>query len=294
VLCGAGLVAAGTALVRLAAPDTVTAIRWPSDGDGFGGWSGIDVAPDGTRFVAISDSGTATQGMLHRRDGRLAGVTAPRPDWLPPVAGDDPALQVRDAEGLAIAPDGTLHVSFEADHGVATFPAGAARGHRLPVAPAFRRFRHNYGLEALALAPDGALYALPERSRAAGRPFPLYRFARGRWSVPATLPRDPGWWVTGADFGRDGALYVLERRFLGLGFASRIRRLVPPLEGLLAAETVYRSPPGRHGNLEGIGIWRDAAGRLRAVMVSDDNFNAIQRTQIVEVVLPLAAGASGR
>ena len=290
--------AAGLALVlviglsgRIVMPQTVTAVRWPSDGDGFGGWSGLDVAPDGTRFFAVSDAGTATEGTLLRRDGALVGVAAPRPDWLPVIAREPPAIRTRDAEGLDVAPDGAWRVSFEADHRVAVFPAGAARGRRLPVARAFGALRHNYGLEALARAPDGALLALPERSGAAGRPFPVHRFAEGRWSVAATLSRDAGWWVTGADFGPDGALYVLERRFLALGFASRIRRLAPPIAGAMEGTVVYRSPFGRHGNLEGIGIWRDAGGRLRATMVADDNHRRVQRSQIVEVVLPLADGS---
>jgi hypothetical protein len=117
----------------------------------------------------------------------------------------------------------------------------------------------------------------------------------GRWTVAARLTHDRDWLATGADFGPDGAFYLLERRFLGVAFASRIRRFdLRDGAGLLDGREVYRSPLGRHGNLEGLGLWRDAAGRLRAVMVADDNHRGWQRGQIVEVTLPLARGQARR
>ena len=37
--------------------------------------------------------------------------------------------------------------------------------------------------------------------------------------------------------------------------------------------------------MEGISVWRDAAGRTRVTLISDDNFFALQRTVIVEYLL---------
>ncbi|NBC95641.1 MAG: esterase-like activity of phytase family protein, partial [Deinococcus-Thermus bacterium] len=159
----------------------------------------------------------------------------------------------------------------------------------------------NAGFEALARDRAGRLYTLPERPPAGYGPmtvFPLYRLdpADGAWTVAARLTHDRDWLAVGADFGPDGAFYLLERRFGGLGFASRIRRFqLDDTEGVTPGALAYRSPLGRHGNLEGIGIWRDAAGRLRAVMVSDDNHKPYQRSEIVEVTLPaLASAAAGQ
>lgn len=42
-----------------------------------------------------------------------------------------------------------------------------------------------------------------------------------------------------------------------------------------------QSELGRHDNLEGLSVWRDAQG-LRLTMVSDDNFMFFQRTEFVE------------
>jgi len=41
-----------------------------------------------------------------------------------------------------------------------------------------------------------------------------------------------------------------------------------------------------HDNLEGVSVWRDADGALRATLVSDDNFRFLQQTEIVEYLLP--------
>jgi hypothetical protein len=48
---------------------------------------------------------------------------------------------------------------------------------------------------------------------------------------------------------------------------------------------VLRTFPGRHGNLEGIAVWSDDKQNIHLTMVSDGNFLAIQRNQIVEYVL---------
>ena len=91
----------------------------------------------------------------------------------------------------------------------------------------------------------------------------------------------------GADFGPDGALYLLERDFTGFGFRSRVRRfdITGPARGG-AGEILLQSRARQFDNLEGLSVWRDEAGRIRLTMVSDDNFLFVQRTELVEYVLP--------
>jgi hypothetical protein len=43
---------------------------------------------------------------------------------------------------------------------------------------------------------------------------------------------------------------------------------------------------GVQDNLEGLSVWRDIAGQIRLTLISDDNFRLLQRTEIVEYVLP--------
>jgi len=85
-------------------------------------------------------------------------------------------------------------------------------------------------------------------------------------------------WSQAQISGPDGQLYVLERDFLGIGFRSRVRRfdLTGGNEQILL-ETRLR----QHDNLEGISIWQDDQG-VRMTLISDDNYRAFQRTEIVE------------
>lgn len=266
-----------------------------------GGWSGIDVSADGARFWAVTDSGRRTSGLLVRQDGALAGIEAPSPRRLPGLENAPETVVIDDAEGLDVSDDGReLWVSFEGKARLVLY-AGAESdgGHAYPPPPALR-LGSNAGFEALARDAGGRLYTLPERPEGGYGPiavFPLYRLdpVTGRWDIAARLTHDKEWLGVGADFGPDGGFYLLERRFGGIGFATRIRRFVLwPGAGLIDGQTLYVSPVGRHGNLEGIGIWRDRAGALRAVMVADDNHLSFQRSEIVEITLPLAPEAGGQ
>lgn len=251
----------------------------------FGGVSAIHVFPGGGRFVAVTDRGAWTEGRIDRhRDGRITGVSA-APMRLLRGTGEGPLAEGRtDAEGIAVAPDGTVFVSFEGPARVLRYAQIGGPAVNLPPHPDFVRFQRNSALEALAIGPDGALYTLPERSGRIDRPFPVYRFRGGAWDQPFDLPRRGTFLAVAADIGPDGRFYLLERDFAGLrGFASRVRRF--DLRG--GAEAVLiETPFGRHDNLEGLSVWHDAQGRLVATMISDDNQNLFQRTEVVEYLLP--------
>lgn len=259
---------------------------WTERFDGFGSYSGIVVSADGTAFTAVSDKGSHVTGTLQRQGGMLTGVTALRHGPLLDPDGNAVRGRDVDAEGLARGPDGTLHVSFEARHRVWSYPDIAGPAVPLPRHPDADRLQNNSGLEALAIDGDGALMAIPERSGRLDRPFPITRFADGRWTHWYHLRRDGPFLVTGADFGPDGALYLLERHFAGIGFQSRIRRFVFGPDGVAAEETLMQSRTGRYDNLEGISVWRDTSGAIRITTISDDNGSFFQRTEVVEFVLP--------
>ncbi len=177
-------------------------------------------------------------------------------------------------------------MSFEGIHTVFRFadldqPAMALPRHR-----DFAGMIANASLEALAIGPEGALYTLPERSGHLARPFPIYRYADGAWHKVATLARRDDFLPVGADFGPDGLFYLLERRFsLIRGFASRVRRFRLDAGGIDGGEVLFESRAGRYYDLEGLSVWRDAEGRIRLTMISDDNFSFLQSTEIVEYVV---------
>ncbi|SIO12751.1 esterase-like activity of phytase family protein [Vannielia litorea] len=255
----------------------------------FGGFSGLEVSEDGIRFWALSDRAALAEGRLLRdAAGSLTGVEITTHSRLTDPDGHPVNGYESDAEGLARRDDGRFFVSFEGYHRIWTWRGDdilhGGEAAWLPRHPDFKTFQNNSALEALAIAPDGALYTLPERSGSYATPFPVYRYAEGAWQVVGHIEREGEWLPVGADFDDRGRLTLLWRHFTGYGFSSRITR--HDMTGnLWPGQELYRSGPLTHGNLEGLSLWRDARGRLRAVMVSDDNFKGYQRSEIVEVQL---------
>lgn len=259
---------------------------WTEPWEGFGGVSALELEPDGATFMALSDRALAIRGRLSRDvTGAVSGVEVLSHEPLRDPQGHPLSRGRGDSEGLALAPDGTAWISFEGKGGNARVRVEARDGlpaAALPTDPDWSRLRQNRGLEALAVGPDGALYALPERPPSGDRDIPVYRFQGGAWDLAFRLPVRDGFAVAGADVGPDGRLYLLERDLAGLGFRTGIRRVNLDGTGDVALLT---TATGTHDNLEGIAVWQDAEG-LRATLVSDDNFRFFQRTEIVDYRLP--------
>lgn len=254
------------------------------DAPDFGGFSALELDASGREFVALSDRGTLWRGTLIRdaneqiTDIRFAGMTRLHGPRGRPLRGE-----AADSEGLAVGDDGTVLVSFERDVRIGAFVRDMAAELTLPRGPAFSTLTKNKELEALALAPDGALYTLPEDLPKAGTSLPVWRLRNGQWTEPFSISRAGGWKPVGADFGPDGRFYLLERDLRGLlGFAARVRVFEISGETIAGGQVVLQTPPGRHGNLEGLAVWRDRSGAIRLTMVADDNFSAFMRSEIVE------------
>jgi hypothetical protein len=260
----------------------LSAYHWTSDRDGFGGYSAIVLTPDGTGFLMMSDRTHLIEGTIHRHEERIIGI---RSGESQPVRIPDGLLGRQsqgDTEGLARGADGRIYISLEADNRIIS-RTKEGDWSILPSYPAIDALPPNKGLEALAIAPDETIYALPEASDGLLDPFPVFRYRSGTgWDQPMSITRSRGHVPVGADVGPDGRLYVLERGFAGFGFYSRVRRFDLTGKGALAGETLLTTDILRHDNLEGISVWQAGDGTLRLTMVSDDNFLFFQRTEIVE------------
>ncbi|MEC7256511.1 MAG: esterase-like activity of phytase family protein [Pseudomonadota bacterium] len=258
--------------------------------DSVTGLSGIEVASDGMAFHMVSDRGWFLTGRFERDAETISGLVLDRID---PILGIDglPVSARRlgdwsDAEGLAMAPDGTYWISFERWARVAPYaPGGPDEGAGLPKAGwirdhlDFATYADNRQLEALAIAPDGTLYTFAEQPLAGD--FAIYRLTDGTtWEVAGHIAPQDRFAIVGADFGPDGQLYLLERKLrLGLWWQNRIRRL--SVDAPDEIETLWTGAPGAYGNLEGLALWM-RGDEIRAIAVSDTNGAPHEPTQFVE------------
>ncbi|GAB4268576.1 MAG: esterase-like activity of phytase family protein [Pararhodobacter sp.] len=263
-------------------PDAL--VHWPGAGPFFDGFSGLEVTTDRSELITISDRGFGLRArMLRDAQGLLRAVEKIDHFILQDADGDRLDGPRADAEGLDLRPDGGLHVSFEGGRRsrVARFDARGRSRETLPRNDAWSRLHANASLEALALDSAGRAHVIPEDPLDGG--FPVFRLEGGRWRVLATLPPLDDFHPVGADFGPDGALYLLERKFRLAFFRNRISRLEPGrwAERQVLVETGY----GTMDNHEGISITTDAQGRLWATTISDDNRNLLQRTELAEFQL---------
>ncbi len=246
------------------------------------GVSGLDISADGLRFSAVADRGWFLRGQLKRKDGELSGVEVNR--ILPLLSGDGHPVSARrtedqaDAEGLAVAEDGSFWVSFERWAHVSRYASPSAAAEWIEDHPDFARMRDNRQLEALALHPDGGLYTFPENPLSGS--FPVYVLRDATWEIVGQIDPSDRFAVVGADFGEDGTLYLLERKLVvGLWWQNRLRRFEPGTFG--TGEVLWTSNRGEFGNLEGISLWSAPDG-LRILLVSDNNGRRGVPTQFVE------------
>jgi hypothetical protein len=255
----------------------------------FGGLSGFVLDQDGEGFVAVSDAGYWAVGRLARTNGRLTGARITRYERFRAADGGVMPRALRDAEAIARHPDGGYLVSFERDHRVSRFADVGAPEGEVFRANNWRVMSINAGIESLVAAPGGPVYAIKEGRLPDRNGSPVWIVGQPD-RLAARLPLRGHDYLTAADFGPDGRLYVLERRFsLFGGFTINIQRYprMPASEADQLSPELLLTLTAAEGadNMEGLEVWRDAGGRTRLTLISDDNFNPLQRTLAMEFIL---------
>lgn len=263
----------------------------------FGGISGLSLRPDEGTLLAVIDTGLwFSARMIHGPDRVLRGLTGARIGTLVIESGrpvDKRTAKIDgDAEAVERLPDGGLLVSFERRHRILRYPSPAATPTGKPVqlsAPkGLQKVPSNSGFEALAPLPDGRLLALSENHRNSQGDRVGWLYDKERRKAKKLSLRKAGL-LKPTDLAvlPTGDVLLLERSYTPLaGPGARISFIpagaIKPkarLEPKLLAEF---SLPLTVDNFEGLAIAMAPRGGWHLYLVSDDNFNPLQRTLLLQ------------
>ncbi len=265
-----------------------------SDDSRVGGFSGLLIADDGRRLLAVTDRGHWLSARpRYDEGGRLVGLDRAEAASLAGLGGEPlSGKKHQDAESLALLPDGTVLVAFERAHRLwrYRYDGGALHGppEAFPAPPGLADAPANGGIEALVVLADGSVLALTEKQEAENG-LTGYLHRGGHWHTLSYRPA-PGFKPTGAARLPNGDLIVVER-FFKLPGAPAIRvaevpaAAVRPGAVLEGREIAILRAPLILDNFEAVATRRGADGRTLIYLLSDDNFNALQRTLLLMFAL---------
>lgn len=259
----------------------------------WGRLSGATLDRSGEFLWAVSDRGMWLRLRLrHDEHWRLAGVDGEAE--LSPLLDrgglplDDPAE--RDAEALAMVPEGGYLVAFQGDDrlwryagtsapiGASAKPVTGPRG--------LRRAEDDKGISALTVLNDGQLMALSEGDFNRTGDVRGWVQRDGRWS-------EVGWLPVGDYRPSDmatlpsGNLLLLTRRYSTYdGYSARLSIIdaseIIPLARLKDREIARLAAPLTVDNFEAIAARQGPDGSAILYLLSDDRGSALQRTLLLQ------------
>lgn len=279
----------------------------------FGGLSGLVVAGDGRKLLAITDVGNWLSAEITYDGTKPTGLKSARMGALRDGAGQPLRdKKYQDAESITLL-DGSLQkghvlVGFERQHRIVPYAvsegaiAGPAGTELKPPADV-RKIPKNQGFEAVARLNGGpykgSIIAFAERFTRGSGYHTGWLWLEGE-PQKLHLKDIDVFDITDAAGLDNGDLLVLERRFRWTeGVQMRLRRLpareIKPGakitgETLLAVNGDYQID-----NMEGLALHQDTSGQTVVTLISDDNFNHfLQRTLLLQFTLLDQPGAAVR
>ncbi len=262
-----------------------------SDNGDFGGISALVALKDG-RFIGVSDAGALIGFGLTNDDT----IDRPFIAVLPGAYGKRVTYEDRDTEGIAYDPvSGKVWVSYEVRHAIRRFPTSLSRIDGAVRPAIMRNWIANKGTEALIRLNDGRFLAFAEGGADDGV-YPAVHFSGdpvepGTTYYPFRYRPSDGYRITDGAQLPDGRLLLLERRVgFPQGFTAKLLILDPAKimrDATVSGEVIATlAPPLLVDNMEGLTITQDQ-GRTIVWLISDNNFNAIQRTLLMKFALTL-------
>jgi hypothetical protein len=262
----------------------------------FGGLSGLSLSPGGDALIAVTDQGDLLRAkLLHDKKGRLKGLGDVRLHRLRGVDGKHLSRRAdkrdQDAEAIERLAGGGYLVSFEIRHRVLRYEGLRERPTLFSIPPGIEGAPRNGGLEAMTPLPDGRILVLTEKFRAKGKNKGDYI----GWLLDAdgkSLGRVywPGFGIfrpTDLAALPNGDVLLLQRRYTvaggpGMRLSQISAARIKPGARLLDVELAQMAPPLAVDNFEGLAVVPDPAGGWTVYLLSDDNFNLLQRTLLLQ------------
>lgn len=263
------------------------AVQLRSESYRFGGFSGLSIF--GNQLYAISDEGRLLRTTLNRKENRIASLDGGSLRALWDDA-EEPEKKAYDSEALVHIKGNQFLVGFEQQHRLQQYQFGNTIIAQKPLpAPATLSTltKENEGVEALAPLSHNTYVALTENARDTNNNIVGYivDIKTNNWQ-PFTLKATGDFRPTDVAVLNEKQLMLLERSYSILGGTearlSLINRAdIKPDATITSTELARFDNTSGIDNMEGLSITQNRKGAADIFLISDDNFNPLQKTILV-------------
>ncbi|MEM7619357.1 MAG: esterase-like activity of phytase family protein [Pseudomonadota bacterium] len=267
----------------------------------FGGFSGLIVSNAGADLLAITDRGKWFKGKIVYENETPASLTK---TYIGPLRTTKDRLFNKtgylDTEAITQLSSRNYLIANERNHAIRMFSRKDNRPDKqvasLPLPQQMNKIRNNKGLESLDKFKSGPykgwILTFAENDQDKNKALKGW-LLKGKRTQPIYLANMGDYSITDLKILSDGSVLILERHFrFSTGLRTRIRYVkakhIKP-NAILKGEVILAlASPLVTDNMEGLSVHNDAQGKLIITLISDDNFNMLQRTLLMQFELPKA------